>query len=169
MKSLYTYQDKNNSKYNMAKNERYKEIYLKKINGYLYVLLPRAILNSIFATNNTLNNRDQYVLSFSNLNNIGDWYETIGHLYFYKLKEKDPNVKDITVKKSLCPLHSQFLTYSNISTYAKSYPAILKYTPSLVAKFFNNIYTNKLFNLMCNNKKTVFKNNRRQNSYIKLS
>lgn len=149
----------------MNTNERYREIYLKKINGYLYVLLPRPILNTIFANNYNQNHRDHYVLSFSDLNNIGDWYETIGHLYFYKLKDHSTN--GMVLEKSLCPMSSQFLTYNNISKYAKSYPRILQYAPSMLSKIFSNFYTKKLFNHICSHNRPAFKNCN-PNSYVKL-
>ena len=139
----------------MAKNDRYYSVYLKKINGSICILVPRSIVTAILFTHNCAHTKKvdssstPFLLSFSYLNEIGDWYETVGGLHFYKAKNHPFEAK--VLKKSLCKIHN--FTYANFCSFVKQYKGVflVRYTPSFIRRVLNNMYTTKLFSYFCQN------------------
>ena len=161
------YQDKLVIKHNMAKNDRFIELYLKKVNGRVYVLLPRVVLELLFTRKlDRTHKQDLFVMSFSYCNDMGDWFETVGTLHFYRLRFDKPNV---TLQKRLCRICTEFCSYEDLLAYVKTYPGITRYLPRFVNKIIKNAYTTRLFNKLCKQNGNITNTNKMHNSYFKLA
>lgn len=155
----------------MAQNDRFIELYLKKANARVYVLLPRVVIELIFARKCDKNYKHElYMMSFSHLNDIGEWFETVGNLYFYKLR---CGTHTVTLQKRLCRIYTEFCTYDEILMYVKTYPGISKYLPGFISRLIKNAYTARLFDKLCQgklckqNSKNIY-TDKNQSSYFKL-